>query len=309
MGEEQLQHGNVDYSYVVSLLADAAKIAPKNILGGRGLDRGVIVFNCPLCGDTKGRGWVNVLRGTAGCFRATCEGHGSLSAFRWARIMLRRGLMARDRMREFVAAVCRRPARLPASRKENKRPWVDISWLGELGTALELPSHWNITVEDALLFGIRAFRLGANVGLYMPVTTNLEPCYYTLRLRDGGRYINARKGTASHERGECLWGFDFVPYDAERIIVVESIADGVAVFMSGEICVAALGSWLSDTQISMLARKNPREIVVAFDNDATHVGAQVVRRIGRQIPNIPIYLGVWKGGKDASRGGALEVLR
>src|SRR5438552_8412065 len=43
-----------------------------NDQGGRGFDTGVRTFNCPLCRDSKGRGWANVAYWTAGCFNVGC---------------------------------------------------------------------------------------------------------------------------------------------------------------------------------------------------------------------------------------------
>ena len=69
----------------------SATVRVRNEGGGRGYDSGIRTFDCPLCGDTKGRGWVGTEGWGAGCFNLDCVAEPRLQggAIEWAQRVLR----------------------------------------------------------------------------------------------------------------------------------------------------------------------------------------------------------------------------
>lgn len=280
----------------------------KNAGGGRGFENGVLVFDCPLCGDTKARAWVNVTRKTGGCFRADCEASGSRPLRVYLSLLENRGFITGADRRRILAAIGEeRFYRNETPVVNTSRPWVRVHGAIEELLQKDIPHTWKAVSVAALKdFGFAAVRCQQGRGIFIPVTFGFEPCFYTIRF-PGGSYMAAARGDSSHSKGQCLFGADLLPEGAS-VVVVESAQDAVAIMTNlGLASVALLGSYATAEQRQILLAKRPKRVVIALDNDAAGKSCQIMDE-WRMYFMCEIRIGVFIGAKDAAAGGILRVI-
>src|SRR3990167_6231283 len=63
------------------------RVTVSNASGGRGYEDGLRVFDCPICRETRQRGWLSITGFSAGCFNAGCDANERLDggAIEWVR--------------------------------------------------------------------------------------------------------------------------------------------------------------------------------------------------------------------------------
>jgi hypothetical protein len=323
----------------------ATVVTLENTDGTRGADQGIVVYNCPLCGDTRARGWANVLRRSAGCFNAGCEAEPYLSgglytlvqrmeqlpdretAVRWVRdrYLLPPGVEPSAAGGSFTRPVppayldwARWPPRyallLDAHlRSLAARPYVNFAWRQWGLTALDL-------VGAGAAFGARgryAHRLlwpipgadGAPIGFQArTIRADGQPKY---RTHHAGAFDDP-DAEAGRPVGAMVYGMDRLarlPYGA-TLVIVEGIADVLRLrtdpsFDAGE-PVALMGTELTRERAALLAAVRPARVVVALDADATVRAAALALELGAWGLG-DVVLGRWEGGKDAGSGARLVV--
>lgn len=280
----------------------------KNIGGGRGFSEGVLVFCCPVCGDRLVRGWLNSNRLTAGCFRASCQVSGGRSLTSYISTLIKLGICSKEDTEEIRAELLSAPITEPTwkTKPAKKQCWVRYPDFAEVPiAAMDLP--WQLNPDDLLSFGLLGIKRGAQVGILIPVTLNLLPCYYVIRY-DNGKYYSARAGIdCSHAKSECLFGIDFVGKNSV-VVITESAQDAIAVMTRYNYpALALLGSTMSEAQMALIYQKKPTAIVVALDADAVSKSVAIAKRLMRFPVDCPVVVARWIGAKDASRGGVLDV--
>lgn len=295
-------------------MIDIVKVLPFKVLnfgGGRGFENGVLVFDCPACGDRKGRGYISVSSRRAGCFRASCDLGSGKPMKEWLDALITKGILTRQMAANIMTAIFGTPTMLPLRERQlelpNKRPYIRIN--GSIRPLREddLPSTWSrVKLEWLQRFGFCWADLAFGRGVLIPVTYRFLPCFYTVRLSEGG-YMAASRAESSHSKGECLFGHDFLPRNLDQLAIVESAQDAVMLMESERIpAVALLGSAMTQIQRSMIVRLKPRTVIVALDADAEGQSAMLANELIRFLPIVRI--GTWVGAKDAASGGTLKIL-
>lgn len=284
----------------------------KNLSGGRGLENGVLVFDCPVCGERDARGFISTERRRGGCFRASCQVSGSHKIRYYLEKLKHLGLISHEQATELLkilGAGLEIGPTTPAKRGEFRKKRTFVRIPGELKelTNADLPRTWRrISAFDLESFGFRRISSPYGDGIFVPVTYKFSLCYFTIRFFSGG-YRAAAPFEASHAKHECLFGADFVPTGARScVIIVESAHDACGVSLEYRVpAVALLGSSISRDQVEILLDKQVKMCIVALDADAESKSAQVQQELERC--GIPAIVGTWVHGKDWSEGGKLVV--
>lgn len=303
-----------------------------NDSGGRGHDTGLRTFDCPLCGDRAGRGWMGVRGWGAGCFNVGCAAEPSLKggAVEWARLVLglkTRGEAFRRLAEEFGTDAqivewglapppgpdfCRFPdgmrtfdpdGSVATSILESsflhfaKRQWgisrADACWW-ELGWCTSGPHAWRIVIP--------IFMDGEPVGFQARATRGAEP-----------KYVTSRHGPRTDPQAECarpaaamLFNSDAI-VRGEDVLLVEGAGDVMSLRGRKPAAVALLGVALTPAKLDLIKRRGPSRVIVALDAEleAQMRAAQHVEAL--RSWDVPAFVGEWTGGKDAGSGAHLVM--
>ncbi len=308
-----------------------AKVAVLNDAGGRGYSDGVRTFDCPLCGDDRERGWMNVERWTAGCFRAGCPAEPRLQggAVQW--VMVAERLKHRAAVWALLLERFRRlsPAQGPRGRPEvadwcrlpvERRPlWLAESLLGNFARRFVL-RQWGLGVPDA-----QAWQLSFCVrGRYerriiIPIEEGGRVVAFQARSYVGRepRYLNSVAGPQSDPRAECgrpagavLFNLDGVR-EGDEVMLVEGAGDVMAWHLDDfgrrPHAVGLLGMVLTPEKAALLRARRPGRVVVALDAEPEALVRALAYVEDLGALGLEARLGQWVGGKDAGSASGLRV--
>ena len=312
----------------------AEHAAVRNAGGGRGYDEGVRIVDCPLCGERRGRGWLQVEGFAAGCWNAGCEAEPRLAggAVEWVRRL--EGLRSRGEAWVFLLRhYPRRGRRLPsAGRAPEPGDWVRFpdgmrtDWGGasvfERRCLAFVGRQWGVSPEGARRWGLGRVLVGRHAHrIVVPVVMGGSPVGFLSRTIRRGlepRYLNARSGAADDTQAECgrpasgwLFNVDALLPGAD-VLLVEGAGDAMGYGARGGdwMPVALLGQALTAQKLALLHRARPQRVVVALD-----AGLEEGRRAALHVADLrawgvgeEVLLGRWVGAKDAGAGAQLEVL-
>lgn len=317
-----------------------SRIAIRNVEGGRGYDHGVRTFDCPWCGDERGRGWLNVDYWTAGCFNAGCDAEPRIDggALEWVRAVenfktygktlaflqaKHPSLVARTKPKPVAEYTdwCRLP---PDMRHFNSDVSMTSPWQR---TFIEFAmTQWRLTVADLIkapagwcVNGRHAWRL-----IFPILMDGRLVAFQTRMVRSSAewagsdrfaKYLMSRHGPRDDPGNECgrpadaiLYGLDQVK-EHDEIVIVEGIADVLALRRKKVPAVALLGTQLSSEKIALLRKKKPGRVVVALDSDGSTTDAASETFRSLLAWGFETVVAKWSGGKDAGSGGELNVER
>lgn len=230
-----------------------------NADGSRGYARGVRIVACPYCCNDDGKAWINVERGTAGCFHASCElGSGAIGLVRWAQRA--EGFRSRTQTelwleQEFPGVTVQRRVVVP-ERPADWVKWPDgTRWFQERGgfqagpgrtanntngggrgilydeAAAFLRRQWGLTLRDAERWGWGFCAQGRYAWrIVIPVVQGGTPVQFQARSYRVGepKYLSGKEGIdAARGMGEVLYNVDAVG-EGSNAILVEGAADVVA---------------------------------------------------------------------------------
>lgn len=303
------------------VLADCVTVLNRD--GGRGYDRGIRVFDCPLCGDTRGRGYAVLTPGGArfGCFNAGCWAEetrrplAEWAARVWNRSVTEALRVLRDRyaaLSAFSVAVpgpapAPDPCRLPAGFV----PFASGGLAASRFVRFAL-RQWGLRREDMARAGW-GYVFHPAMAIVMPVRLRGQPVAFQLRFLAPapGR---AKYRTSSPDRhggmriGDVLAGIDAVR-PGERVVLVEGIADAVRYNRDHDErrAVALCGQALTPARLALLRAAAPSELVVALDADAEERTCELLAGIRAADLAPCVRRGTWVGGKDAGAGARLCI--
>lgn len=280
-------------------------LAIKNKSGGRGYGRGVLVFDCPFCGDKRARGWVNLEKLTAGCFNDGCEAKAGMSLGNFMRKI------------NGSSSFYRPPMQLPVGPGDDvtidktvlPEPYFRLREYHEPSVLLWAMRKWHCPEEHILLFdpGVSSCESWRR-RIIFPVFMHGNLVGYS------GRYVSydeaptvkwkhSRYGVECIARAsEWVYGIDSVsPGDA--VILLEGIGDVIGFsFRAATFArpLAIFGCHLSSAQLGVICSASPGVIYVGLDNDARDKSekiASLFRSLGYRSEVV-----TWYGGKDAGEG-------
>ncbi len=309
-----------------------ARVRILNTDGGRGYDGGVRAFDCPLCGDARGRGWLHVLGFAAGCWNAGCPAEPRLpgGAVEWVRRA--EGFRSRG---EAWALLHREYPRLAAAPPPPDRsaPPEDFCRLPEgletawgTGSAWEaealafLKRQWNLGLEDARVWGLGRCRRGRYAWrVVVPVVMGGLPVSFLARTVRGAepRYLNARHGPPEDPAAECGRPAAALLFNADALregcsaVLVEGAGDAMALARRpafGFVPVGLLGQVLTVQKTAALRAARPARVVVALDVGPAEARRAQGHAADLQAWGIDAAVGEWRGAKDAGAGAELKVL-
>jgi hypothetical protein len=304
--------------------------------GTRGYDTGVRIFNCPLCNEDRGRGWMNVERYTAGCWNAGCQAEPRLSggAIEWVRLMESfpgRGVTWRFLLKTFPSYTKFKGVRAqPASHEDFcilPPEFTDLVGYNKVGSALGkavsvfLQRQWGMSVADGVVWKLGVCFSGRYGGrVIIPITENSQNIAFQARSFRGGepKYLNSRPGAYGQPNVECgrpmgevLFNTDGAPRDGE-VLLVEGAGD-VMGWHKGDLqrephAIGLLGMALTPEKAALLRELGPSKVIVALDNEPAARRRAFTHIEDLQAWGIPAVFGEWVGGKDAGAGAALKIL-
>lgn len=306
-------------------------VTVRNDGGSRAYETGLRTFDCPLCGDQRGRGWLGVYRLAAGCFNPGCVAEPQLAggALEWARRVLR--LPGRGDAREALVAkfgVKRVVSPPPAKRGE------DFCVLPEGYTMFArneernivqrvfevfMQRQWGASVEDAISWslgwtvrGPYAFRV------IIPIMMNAELVGFQARtIKDGvePKYLTSSHVARPNHAVECgrpasamLFNADAILEDHD-LLMVEGAGDVIGWHREHTVppCVGLLGVALTPEKLSIISAARPSRVIVALDAqpDAQRRARDHVAALDAW--GVAATLGHWVGAKDAGAGATLSI--
>lgn len=304
-----------------------SRVAILNSGGGRGYDAGVRIFVCPMCDDTKGRGWYNINWGAAGCFNAGCRAEPKMSGLEWIgeiESIPSKGQTVSYLLEAFPA---RGPKLPPAPPKESYQDFCHFppemrgfqlepsqlqlmfesfaqhQWGLNLAQLIEAGAGWCVSGYYAWRIIFPVIMGGRPVAFQARTIKTAEPKYLT------SRHVATDKHPAECGRPAeaLLYGLDEVRA-GYGLAMVEGIGDTLALrYQQRQTAVGLLGTQLTAEKVAMLKEKRPGQVVVALDTtpETEGVALEIVRVLLDW--GLDGVRGVWVGGKDAGAGGRLEL--
>lgn len=310
-----------------------SKVKVLNDSGGRGFDTGVRTFSCPLCRDSKGRGWLNVAFWTAGCFNVGCVAHERLDggAVAWAQRvgnirsraetmgMLRREF---DTEKEIVYKPIPRKGDDFVRWPETMRRFVKGPSAHPIQRTYEIfvEKQWNIGLDDMLAWGLGYCTGGFYAQrVIIPIIMGGEPVAFQARTilpkSEKPKYITSRHGAQDDPKAECFRTASAILYNYDRIktgrdvVLVEGVGD-VMGWHKGNldrepIANAMLGVSLTPEKLGLLIEAAPSKVILAVDAEprAQKDAAELLSTL--RDNDLVAELGSWAGGKDAGSGARL----
>ena len=312
----------------------ARRVTVRNAGGGRGYDAGVRAFDCPLCGDARGRGWLHVVGFAAGCWNAGCAAEPRLlgGAVEWVRRV--EGLRSRGEAwallhREYPRSVAapRPPDRSAPTQDFCRLPdGLEAAW--RTGGVLErealafMARQWGLGPEDAERWGLGRARAGRYAyRVVIPVVMGGRAVSFQARSFRGAepKYLTARSERLGDLPPECgrpasalLFNVDAARSGAD-VVLVEGAGDVMGFARRARsrwVPVALLGQALTPQKLALLAALRPRAVAVALD-----AGEAEARRAQDHAADLSawdvaptVVMAQWRGAKDAGGGADLEVV-
>lgn len=289
-------------------------------------DGEILHFDCPWCGDARGRGW---MKGSAvGCFNAGCQAEPRMDGgmAEWARQL--EGFQTRGRtiawLREEFPG---EPS--PGRYEEEQRPAED--WCRLPTYAHRFSDSPGILEGDALAFaqkqwgvdgprlrqfdcrwcaggGKWAYRIlfpvylhGAMVGWQGRTYRKVEPKYMTSKW---GHYTE-RTAECGRPARAMLFNLDAVREPGMTVVLVEGPGDVLAASTPERPAVALMGIQLTAEKLGLLSGKQPGKVIVALDTEPQAITRASYYVDFLQTWRLPAVLGEWQGGKDAGSGATL----
>lgn len=278
-------------------------------------DLGFIAYDCPLCGDSRGRGWVHVDSLAAGCFNGGCDANPRLSG----------GIAELARRVEGLPSVSAAWAQLNAAfpggptrrPKKDKQDWCTLppsfdNWSARIAKPFAdfARLQWGIDESVLRAFDVRYCTEGRyRERLIVPVRTPMGVVSgfvaRTIAPEASKRYLASKEGVdCGTSVGDLFFNLDRVVV-GEKVVIVEGCGDVFNLHARGMRAVGALGSSISSRATASLVARSPAEVCVAFDADQPALTARFAS--GLKAWGIRVTLGSWKGAKDAGAGAKLEV--
>lgn len=301
-----------------------------NANGGRGYDHGVRVFDCPLCRETRGRGWANVLTFAVGCLNAGCPAEERLpgGVVEWVRRA--EGLRTWPDtltflLREYPRRSARRPAPVVDAHEDFVRYPKDVRWLWSASSPIMHEAmvfarrQWGVSGSDLQRWGVGVCASGRYAWrLVIPVVMDGNPVAFQARTFRGGepKYLFAREGPASDPQTECgreaagcLFNYDAV-HEGGEFVLVEGAGDVMAhaARTTAPTAVGLLGQALTAEKLALIAVLRPRRVVVALDQGVAERRRALDHVADLRAWGVAAELGEWVGGKDAGEGARLAVI-
>lgn len=304
--------------------------------GGRGYERGVLVFDCPLCGDARGRGFINVQFRTAGCFNAGCVAEPRLGGgfVEWVRLV--EGYASRAEALAFLHRAHPLLVETLLSTPRSPQPDAYDEWV-RFPKAMHLVTvdsqgmqkrftdfakrKWDLNPVDLVRSGVGYCLVGRyRLRLIFPVVINRKVVGFQARSITNAepKYLTSRRGAFSEPQAECgraaeswLWGIDDL-LPGGTAILVEGIPDAIRFSRDGAglgTPIAMIGMALTSEKLAMLLAKKPGKVILALDTEegTKEMAIDCLRRL--ESWGLPAYLGLWRGGKDAGSGARLHSTR
>jgi hypothetical protein len=306
-------------------------VTVRNDGGSRAYETGLRTFDCPLCGDQRGRGWLGVYRFAAGCFNPGCVAEPQLAggALEWARRVLK--LPDRSDARAALIAkygVKRIATPPPAHRGEDFCVLPDGYTMFTRNDdrnivqrvfEVFMQRQWGVTIEDAISWslgwtvrGPYAFRV------IIPIMMNAELVGFQARtIKDGvePKYLTSSSVAQRGRPAECgrpahamLFNADAMLEDHD-VLMVEGAGDVIGWHREHTVppCVGLLGVALTQEKLSIISAARPRRVIVALDAQPDAQRRARVHVDALDAWGIDAVLGQWVGAKDAGAGASLVV--
>jgi hypothetical protein len=300
-------------------------VAILNEGGTRGYDQGIRTFDCPFCGDTKGRGWVG--EHGAGCFNTGCEASPTLPGglIGWAGRILRktRGEAYRYLVEHFstkhAPQITLHPrgedwCRLPAGTQP-----FDDELFGEVHpsqVAFErfMRVQWGLSREDAHRWDLGWTTSGRHSQrVVIPIHYRTHLVGFQTRSITGAqpKYLTSQHGPEADPQAECGRPANALLFNADAIqpgkpvVLVEGAGDVMGWRHPTVPAVAVLGTALTAQKIKMLQVAHPTFVVVALDAESEAQVRAAVYLADLRSGGLLATQGAWIGGKDAGSGAAL----
>ena len=309
-----------------------SRVEVRNTEGGRGYDLGVRSFDCPLCSDTKGRGWLNVDYATAGCFNSGCIANERLAggALEWAREL--EGFASRGKTIAYLQTEfpshgrVRMPAlpklayddfcRFPKEMLLFKLPPAPILQAGFLNFAWQ---QWGLKIQDLVTTGagycVKGFY---SQRIILPIVMDRQPVAFQARtilsVSMFPKYLTSSNVAQRTRAPECgrpaealLYGIDEVK-PGDEVVLVEGGPDAIAARRRlGLRAVGLLGTALTSEKLALLARTRPSRVIVALDAE-TETSEKALEAMAALLGwGLDAALGTWTGAKDPGAGGRLII--
>lgn len=310
-----------------------SRVRVLNDTGGRGYDSGLRTFDCPICRESRGRGWLGVTGWGAGCFNVGCTASPHLDggAVEWARRVLGLatrgeawGVLERDFSSDRVVArpsASQRSAdfcRLPVGSRPFEYPpaspmqrefdlFVGRQWGLGGGSSLGWRLRWCMT-------GWYTWRV------VIPVVMGDQVVGFQARtIREEieqSKYVTSRHGPESDLLAECGRPAAAMLFNADAlragcdVLVVEGAADVMGWAARGDrhhVAVGLLGVALTPEKLSLISLARPRRAVVALDDEPAALRRAAAHVEDLRAWGVEAVLGRWSGGKDAGSGASLVI--
>lgn len=303
----------------------------RNEGGGRGYESGIRVFNCPICGEERGRGWVGIEGWGAGCFNIGCDAEPGLpgGAVEWARRVLRLASRAeawRLLERQFggaaVAPLPPRPrgedfCRFPAG----MRDFAGAAYASVVQSVFEsfMRKQWGVGPEDAARWQLGwCIRGSHSFRVVIPVhVAGVAVGFQSRTIKDGvePKYLTSSNVASPDRPAECgrpaaamLFNSDSLRRGREALMV-EGAGDvmGWHHLNASPPAFGLLGVALTVEKISMIRASGVSRVVVALDAEPRAQARAASHVEDLRAFDVDAVLGEWRGGKSAGDGARLEL--
>ena len=306
-----------------------SRVAIRNDDGGRGYDEGIRTFDCPHCHDRKGRGWMNILRWTAGCWNLGClaEPRVDGGALEWARVL--EDLNTRGRTWHFLNTEFPGESSFQPTRLLKITDWCvfpkTAHWFSDEETRLEYPyrifikAQWGLSRLDAIKWELGwSFAGRYRLRVIIPIIMDHRPVAFqarTIHPMGEPKYLTSKHGEYGTIDSECgrparalLFNLDAAPSQSE-LMLVEGPGDVMQWTKRRQdtIPFGLLGTALTPEKIGLIAIRRPRRVIVALDAEPEAQRRALAHVEDLEAWGIPAVLGTWSGGKDAGSGARLDV--
>lgn len=296
-----------------------SRVTLVNLHGGRGYDQGIRIFSCPLCSETRGRGWLNVVRWTAGCWNSGCQAAERLEggAIEWVRRLEdfnTRGRTWAFLLADYPGTGVPADALAPARQEYCHLPLSYPLGAGVMaGEVLRfLHRQWGVTRATAESFGLRyALQRPFTHRVIIPIREQGTPVSFLARTFRNGtpKYLAAETGQDTGRLlGEVLFNLDACTPHLPTLLV-EGAGDAMAWSQRHEArdlpAVALLGQALTPERLALLTLRQPPLLIVALDAEAPAQVRALAHMEDLRAWGLRAVLGAWVGGKDAGAGARL----
>lgn len=314
-----------------------------NDSGGRGYDGGLRTFDCPLCGERRGRGWVGVQGWGAGCFNTGCVAEPTLrgGVVEWVRLaehlyersdawrFLREGFGTDAPSRPVPPAphrgsdFCTFPEEARLFRLEENQfqrlmqgpfeQFLKRQWGLEVGHAREWGLGWCLSGRYAWRVIIPVVMGGAPVAFQARTIADHSPA---AQVRTP-KYLTSSNVPAGRHPAECgrsaaslLFNIDALAPGGEAVLV-EGSGDSMRWHRDDRgrspVAVALLGTALTPEKLAILATRRPERVVVAMDAEPEAWVKATAHVADLRAWGMDARMGTWRGAKDAGAGATLDV--